>query len=71
MVVVAPGHLPRFMAQTPHRLFEMNAGDTGGFTQEREGRTNLSSWAGRPLERPRIGPGERAEELPGNLSQRP
>src|SRR5580658_10336644 len=71
VVMVAPGHLPRFVAQTPHRLFEMNPGDMGGLAEKCERGAHLSSWAGRPLERPLISPGERAEELPGNLSHRP
>ena len=54
MVMVAPGHLPRFIAQTPHRLFEMNPGDMGGLAEKRECGAHLSSWAGRPLERPRM-----------------
>src|SRR5580658_8368286 len=49
MVMVAPGHLPRFIAQTPHRLFEMNAGDMGGLAEKRECGAHLSSWAWRLL----------------------
>jgi hypothetical protein len=59
MVMVAPGNLPRFIAQTPHRLFEMNTGDTGGLAQKRECGAHLSSRAGGPLERPLVSPGER------------
>jgi len=71
VVMVAPGHLPRFIAQTPHRLFEMNPGDMGGLAEKRECGAHLSSRAGRPLERPHIRPGERAEKLPGNSPHRP
>ena len=49
----------------------MNPGDMGGLAEKRECGAHLSSRAGRPLERPRISPGERAEKLPGNLSHRP
>ena len=50
VVMVAPGHLPRFVAQTPHRLFEMNPGHMGGLAEKRECGTHLSSRAGGPLE---------------------
>ena len=43
MVMVAPGHLPRFIAQTPHRLLEMNPGDMGGLAEKRECGAHLSS----------------------------